>query len=71
MRRDLTTDSTNRRDDTTARGWPRPLPWRSWRLGSIATQIARLIGAMALGALLLALGVSAAMIIWAIIQFVR
>jgi hypothetical protein len=56
MRRDLTTDSTNRQEAEKARGFVIFSHWRSWSFGTLSFIGAiKLLGAMALGALLIAL----------------
>jgi 4-amino-4-deoxy-L-arabinose transferase-like glycosyltransferase len=56
MRSDLTTDSTNRQDATKDKTSITVFPWRFWRLGGLSfIGTVKLLGAMTLGALLLAL----------------
>jgi len=56
MRSDLTTDSTNRQDATNDKTSITVFPWRFWRLGGLSfIGTVKLLGAMTLGALLLAL----------------
>jgi Dolichyl-phosphate-mannose-protein mannosyltransferase len=57
MRSDLTTDSPNRQNTKQAGDSQQPpVSWRSWRLGGLSfSEVVKLLGAIALGALLLAL----------------
>ncbi|HEY3229743.1 MAG TPA: glycosyltransferase family 39 protein, partial [Roseiflexaceae bacterium] len=56
MSSDLTTDSTNRQDAKNAKSFITVFPWRFWQLGGLSfIGVVRLLGAMTLGALLLAL----------------